>query len=284
MTETAAPCERCPLEGDRAVASRGPVPARLLLLSGAPRYHEEHDGVAFASPAFAWLEETLAAAGLDATSVHYATLIGCRPPYQRPIRSEEIAACGLRLDLAINAVAPEVIVLCGPDAVAAMLPGVTLGAGHGRLVVRGRRRYFPIRHPYAALHYQRYVDEVAADLRHLADLLAEGRLDSEAPLDAAEPIAPAELQAMAQPAVEVVEEVVSVAMPESVGSLPGGDDDEPRQIDRAAGIPGPENVAVQPPDAVTERQSQPPSANLQQPPDGDGASDEGDVPAQLSLF
>src|SRR5438093_307872 len=66
MSETGpAPCEHCPLEASRAVAARGPVPARLLLLAGAPRSHEERAGVAFASPAFAWLEQTLAAAGLD---------------------------------------------------------------------------------------------------------------------------------------------------------------------------------------------------------------------------
>jgi uracil-DNA glycosylase family 4 len=188
MSETgAAPCERCPLEAGRAVAARGPVPARLLLLSGAPRAHEERAGVAFASPAFSWLEETLAAAGLDPAGIHYATLTGCRPPHQRPIRAEEIAACAPRLDIAAEAVAPEVIVLCGPEAVAAMLPGVTLSTGHGRVVARGRRRYVPIRHPYAALHFQRYVDEVVADLRRLAALLADGPPTAEIVLDEAPP-------------------------------------------------------------------------------------------------
>jgi DNA polymerase len=170
MSETgAAPCEHCPLEVSRAVAARGPVPARLLLLSGAPRAHEERAGVAFASPAFSWLEETLAAAGLDPADIHYATLTGCRPPHQRPVRAAEIAACAPRLDIAVEAMAPEVIVLCGPEAVAAMLPGVTLSTAHGRVVAHGRRRFFPIRHPYASLHCQRYVDEVVADLRRLAD-------------------------------------------------------------------------------------------------------------------
>jgi uracil-DNA glycosylase len=188
MSETgAAPCERCPLEAGRAVAARGPVPARLLLLSGAPRAHEERAGVAFASPAFSWLEETLAAAGLDPAGIHYATLTGCRPPHQRPVRAEEIAACAPRLDIAVEAVAPEVIVLCGPEAVAAMLPGVTLSTGHGRVVARGRRRYFPIRHPYAALHCQRYVEEVVADLGRLAVLLADGPPTGEIVLDEAPP-------------------------------------------------------------------------------------------------
>jgi len=166
-------CEHCPQGAARAVASRGPVPARALLLAGAPRYHEEHDGVAFASPLFSWLEERLAAAGIDPVEVHYATLIGCRPPHQRPLRDSEIAACAPRLDITITAVAPRIIVLCGPDAVAVLLPGVSLSSAHGTLTRRGQRRYYPIRHPYAAPHSERYVDEMMDDLRRLRALLDE---------------------------------------------------------------------------------------------------------------
>ncbi len=175
MPETStAPCDGCPLQVERAVASHGPVPARVLFLSGAPRYHEENEGVAFASPAFPWLEQMLAEVGLDPATVHYATLTGCRPPYQRPLRPAEIEACAPRLDLMINALEGAVVVLCGPDVVAAVLSGVALATGHGALVRRGHRRYYPIRHPYAALHSERYVDEVKADLRALVTLLAEG--------------------------------------------------------------------------------------------------------------
>lgn len=175
MTDTAvAPCAGCPRQDARAVATRGPVPARLLFLSGAPRHHEEQQGSAFASPACGWLEQTLAECGLDPTGVHYATLIGCRPPHQRPMRPDEIEACAPRLERTINAVAPEVIVLCGADVVSVLLPGVPLGTGHGQLVTRDRRRYFPLRHPYAALHSDHYIDEVKTDLRRLAALLAAG--------------------------------------------------------------------------------------------------------------
>lgn len=178
MSEAAVtPCEGCPNGGARAVATRGPVPARLLFLSGAPRLHEEQHHYAFASPALSWLEQRLAEVGLDPASVHFATLIGCRPPYQRPMRADEIAACAPRLERTIAAVAPEVIVLCGPDAVEALLPGVALGAMHGQIVTRDGRRYMPLRHPYAALHNERYVAEVIADLAQLATQLAAGLPD-----------------------------------------------------------------------------------------------------------
>ena len=168
-------CEHCPQEAARAVASR---------------HHEEHDGVAFASPLFPWLEERLAAAEIDPADVHYATLIGCRPPHQRPMRDSDIAACAPRLDVTIAAVAPRVIVLCGPDAVAALLPGVSLSNVHGVLTRRGNRRYYPIRHPYAAPHSERYVEELMDDLRRLRALLDEDWL-TEAEDDTQQQMVPA---------------------------------------------------------------------------------------------
>ncbi len=178
-----APCADCPLHVDRAVASHGPVPARLLFLSGAPRLHEEREGRAFASPAFAALETTLAEAGIDPATVHYATLIGCRPPHQRPLRMEEIAACHERLEIVVRALEPEVVVVCGGEAVAGVLPDLATPLPHGKIAERDGRRYYPIRHPYTALHSARYIVEVEDDLRALAALLQEG-LPPLAPLPA----------------------------------------------------------------------------------------------------
>ena len=264
MSETgAAPCEHCPLEAGRAVAARGPVPARLLLLSGAPRHHEERAGVAFASPAFAWLEETLATAGLDPAGIHYATLTGCRPPHQRPVRAEEIAACAPRLDIAVEAVAPEVIVLCGPEAVAAMVPGVTLSTAHGRVVAQGRRRYFPICHPYAALHCQRYVEEVVSDLRRLAVLLAGGPPPAEIALDEAPP------QVHVEPSPGGAGPRDAVAVAAATPATP---------VDR---LPEPTQPAEDEGDAVGAGQS----ASAPEPGDADTPDPAGaDSPAQLSLF
>jgi DNA polymerase len=239
------------------------VPARLLLLSGAPRAHEERAGVAFASPAFSWLEDTLAAAGLDPASIHYATLTGCRPPHQRPVRAEEIAACAPRLDIAVEAVAPEVIVLCGPEAVATRVPGVTLSTGHGRVVARGHRRYFPIRHPYAALHCQRYVEEVVADLRRLAVLLDDGPPTGEIVLDEA----PARVHAA--PSTSGARPRDGAAVAKATPAVPvdrSPEPTEPAEGEGAALASGRDTGAPEPEDTGT--------------PDPAGV----DSPAQLSLF
>jgi DNA polymerase len=272
MSETgAASCEHCPLEVSRAVAARGPVPARLLLLAGAPRAHEERAGVAFASPAFSWLEETLAAASLDPAGIHYATLTGCRPPHQRPVRAEELAACAPRLAIAVEAMAPEVIVLCGPEAVAAMLPGVTLSTGHGRVVAQGRRRYFPIRHPYAALHCQRYVEEVVADLRRLAALLADGLPTAEIVRDEGSP------QVHAPPPSRGPGPRAVAPVAEATAAMPV---DRPREPTEAADRE-PTEAADSEVDAVAAGRG----ASAPEPEDAGMPDPAGvDSPAQLSLF
>lgn len=274
-----APCERCPLGVTRAVASRGPVPARILLLSGAPRYHEEREGLAFASPAFTWLEETLAAVGIDPGTVHYATLTGCRPPYQRPLRDAEIEACSGRLGATIAGLSPQVIVLCGPDALNAVLPGAALPATHGQVIVRGQRRYYPLRHPYAALHYEGYVAEVEADLRRLAELLTTGDLpdvasQDEAVIAAGEPMrqnvvtgAALEPMHMGPPAMVMLEPLS--AMVAGAAASPAGESDAVALDDAE-----PETaVTAQQTDAVPD-----PSRESAAEHDDQGA------PSQLSLF
>lgn len=280
-----APCERCPLGVTRAVASRGPVPARILMLSGAPRYHEEREGLAFASPAFSWLTETLAAVGIDPGTVHYATLTGCRPPRQRPLRDAEIEACSGRLGATIAALAPTVIVLCGSDALNAVLPGAALATAHGQVIVRGQRRYYPLRHPYAALHYERYVVEVEADLRGLAELLEAGNLPDVAGQDEA-------VIATGEP---MREDVVTGAAPEPmhVGPLTMATL-EPLSAHAAtvATIPSGESDATTPDDAELEAAVAAQQAGaipgLADDPGPATQSavenDDQDAPSQLSLF
>jgi uracil-DNA glycosylase family 4 len=156
------------------VAAHGVSPARVLLLAGAPRHHDEINGRAFMSPLFDWLQETLASAGIAPDMVHYATLVACRPPHQRPLREDEVSACAPRLESIFAAVRPEVIVLCGADALAAVMPGATLGVTHGRAFRIGERHHVPIRHPYATLHHEPYMMELQEDLRGVATMLADG--------------------------------------------------------------------------------------------------------------
>ena len=203
-------CEGCPNHPLRAVAAHGASPAHVLLLAGAPRHHDEITGQAFASPLFGWLQETLAGAGIAPETVHYATLVACRPPHQRPLRDDEVSACASRLEAILADVRPEVIVLCGADALSAVMPGATLGVAHGRAFRIGERVYVPIRHPYATLHHEPYVAELREDLRAIATLLADGSLGAIATEYVATSIVGAAVQAPLTPEA-----------PEGVDAFPG---------------------------------------------------------------
>lgn len=169
----AALCAMCPYEGAHAVASRGPVPAQLLFLSGAPRHHDERAGAAFVSPLASWLEDLFHEAGIAPSAAHYATLTGCRPPHQRPLREADVRACSERLYRTIKAVDPLLIVLCGQDVLLALFPQVaTRPIARGSVLSDGDQHYYPMRYPFAAIHHEPYVTEVREDLQRLAGMLA----------------------------------------------------------------------------------------------------------------
>ena len=144
-----------------------------------------------------------------------------------------------------------------------MLPGVTLSTGHGRVVARGRRHYVPIRHPYTALHCQGYIDEVVADLRRLAALLADWPPTADIALDEA----PAQVHVAPPSSGPGPRDAVTVA----AGAPATSDDRLPDPLEPAEGegdvaAAGHGASAVEPEDAGT--------------PDPAGAAG----PAQLSLF
>ena len=169
---TSDPCETCPLHAVTAVANHGCVPARVLFLSGAPRYHEDRERRAFASPLFDWFQSLLAESGIDSAATHYATMTGCRPPRQRPLAQLEIDACHGRIQHILEEVNPEVIALCGQEAVSAVLKQVSVQTAHGIAVLHDSRRYMPMRHPYAVSYHEPYVAELKQDLERLHQLLS----------------------------------------------------------------------------------------------------------------
>jgi uracil-DNA glycosylase family 4 len=254
-------CENCPNNPVRAVAAHGASPARVLMLAGAPRHHDEVNGRAFISPLFAWLLETLASAGIAPDAVHYATLVACRPPHQRPLREDEVSACASRLEALLDDVRPKVIVLCGADALSAMMPGATLAMTHGRAFSLGERLYVPIRHPYTTLHHEPYLEELREDLRAIAAMLADGS-----------PGAVATAYVAASAAVSTVQVPEAPEALEGIGTLPA-----------SAVASGTDVAAVEPPlQAVAAEAIESDSGDGETV--GEEPAEETVSPAQLSLF
>src|SRR5262249_6895787 len=97
LTEVCSLIKRCPdcdLSQTRtqAVPGEGPDHAEIMFIGEAPGYNEDKSGRPFVGQAGKFLDELLAAAGLDRGKVYITNVVKCRPPQNRDPMKDEIDA------------------------------------------------------------------------------------------------------------------------------------------------------------------------------------------------
>ena len=97
-------CTLCQLSETRtnAVPGEGPLDAEVLLIGEAPGMNEDKQGRPFVGAAGQFLEELLAAAGMQRSEVYICNVLKCRPPGNRDPLPTEIASCKDYLDEQID--------------------------------------------------------------------------------------------------------------------------------------------------------------------------------------
>lgn len=178
LEKVAAEVRVCPLTDlartrTHAVPGEGPANARVMLIGEAPGWHEDQQGRPFVGNAGKFLNELLAAAGLEREEVFITNVVKCRPPGNRDPLPDEIAACSGYLERQIEAIDPDVIVTLGRFSMARWFPGERISRIHGQPKKVGRRLIVPMYHPAAALHNGALRPEIEADFQKLPRLLAE---------------------------------------------------------------------------------------------------------------
>ena len=170
-------CVRCPLAETRtnAVPGEGPLTAEVLLIGEAPGMNEDKQGRPFVGQAGVFLEELLAAAGLQRQEVYICNVLKCRPPANRDPAPDEIAACRDYLDEQVALVDPLVIVTLGRFSMAKWFPGQTISRIHGTVKEDGGRFVIPMFHPAAALHQQNLRPTILNDFRTVPAVLERAR-------------------------------------------------------------------------------------------------------------
>ena len=117
-------CQRCDLAKERkhVVVSRGQPSARLMVIGEAPGADEDAQGRPFVGRSGRLLDASLTEVGLDQEDdIYICNLIKCRPPGNRRPTPEELSACRPWLDRQILEVNPEVMLILGATATAALL-------------------------------------------------------------------------------------------------------------------------------------------------------------------
>lgn len=175
-------CTACSLQEGRGtpVSGDGPLDARLVVVSGVPRRHEDLQGVALAGAARNVLDAALIQAGLDPAEVRVTSVVRCRPLDDRPPRPDEIRACRTHLRAELTMVAPEVIVALGAFATSVLLgrPVPLERVAGYRLDVLNGVTLVPTHHPNDAVHGDtRITERLRRDLL-VARAVLDGRMRS----------------------------------------------------------------------------------------------------------
>lgn len=178
IAEEIKTCLRCELHKTRtkSVPGEGPADARVMFIGEAPGWNEDQQGRPFVGAAGKFLEELLAAAGLDRGEVFITNIVKSRPPGNRDPLPDEIAACEPWLTRQIEIIDPDVIVTLGRFSMAQWFPGERISRIHGQAKRVGKRLIVPMYHPAAALHQQALKATIQQDFARLPKFLAEAEM------------------------------------------------------------------------------------------------------------
>jgi uracil-DNA glycosylase family protein len=145
IRKAAMGCRRCHLWklGTQTVFGEGPSTAELMFVGEQPGDVEDREGEPFVGPAGQLLRQSLAEAGIDASTVYLTNAVkhfkwkpkGKRRIHEKPNR-EEVLACRMWLDEEIEQVQPRAIVALGATAAGTLL-------GPAARVTRDRGKAFP---------------------------------------------------------------------------------------------------------------------------------------------
>lgn len=151
-----------------------------MFIGEAPGYYEDQQGIPFVGPAGRFLEQLLASIGLLRDQVFITNVVKCRPPGNRDPLPAEINSCSRFLKRQLELVAPKVVVTLGRYSLAHFLPDEPISKVHGKPQVLDNLIVFPMYHPAAALHQQRYRQTIIQDMKAIPDLLMERPQESQA--------------------------------------------------------------------------------------------------------
>ncbi len=163
-----------------------------MMVGEQPGDQEDRVGRPFVGPAGKLLDEALAQAGIDRTSVYVTNVVkhfkwspserGKRRIHKKP-RQSEIEACSPSLEAELHAVKPKILVYMGATAAQALLgKHVSVTRTHGKTIPSSHAPFtIATMHPSSILRAvdaasrRRQMAEFINDLRQVALLAAKGR-------------------------------------------------------------------------------------------------------------
>lgn len=152
--------------------------ADIVFIGEAPGQKEDEQGIPFVGAAGKFLNEMLAAAGLQREDVYITNIVKYRPPNNRDPEPDEKREFWPYLMRQLEIIKPKVVITLGRHSGAAFIPDLVISRDHGHARTVKYHDYeflvIPLYHPAAAL-YNGSMREVLID-----DFLAAKKLSDTA--------------------------------------------------------------------------------------------------------
>jgi len=149
----------CPDLAEQAtnlVMGDGNLDSEIVFIGEAPGKNEDLQGLPFVGAAGKFLNEMLAAAGLERKDVYITNIVKYRPPNNRDPLPEEKAAFWPYLLKQLQIINPKVVIKLGRHRMEYFLPDMKIGQIHGqpKRIQFGDHKIviMPLFHPAAALY------------------------------------------------------------------------------------------------------------------------------------
>jgi DNA polymerase len=138
------------------VMGDGDINAEIVFIGEAPGKKEDETGLPFVGAAGKFLNEMLAATGMERSDVYITNIVKYRPPNNRDPSPEEKSAFWPYLLKQLQIIEPKVVITLGRHSMEYFLPGMKIGQIHGqpKRIQFGDHKIviIPLFHPAAALY------------------------------------------------------------------------------------------------------------------------------------
>lgn len=149
-------CHELAAQATQLVMGDGNPNADIVFIGEAPGKNEDLQGLPFVGAAGKFLNEMLAAAGMNRQDVYITNIVKYRPPNNRDPLPEEKKAFWPYLIRQLQIIKPKVVITLGRHSMEYFLPGMYISKIHGqpKRIGFGEEKLviIPLFHPAAALY------------------------------------------------------------------------------------------------------------------------------------
>jgi DNA polymerase len=125
-------CPDLAAQATQLVMGDGNLDAEIVFIGEAPGKKEDESGLPFVGASGKFLNEMLAAAGLERRDVYITNVVKYRPPKNRDPSKAEKQAFLPYLLRQLEIIGPKVVITLGRHSMEYFLPGAIIGTVHGQ--------------------------------------------------------------------------------------------------------------------------------------------------------